>query len=364
VITATPDPDGKIFDAAAGAVPALDLIEESGNMTSRLALKLAAIQGELESIPVSGFNKDQNYKYKRVADVVNVTRGAFARHKVLLLWEPLSIDWRVIESRNGVQGREALIWYMATFVDADTGEQKSIRWPGIGIDYADKSLAKAATAALKTFLVTEFQLGDEDDPEADHAQPGGGRRTAEESRKHPSSAASGAITPTEFKGIITHVSRADAGHITGVSDKIDIFFVRINNTYFVAVAERAKKLAGHRGASVTVLAIPRGADKNPKWEIVQIKQLGPPGEFPVTEDPIPAFADALDKRGTRNKTEAEKDPPSTVQLDDHGRVRTEPVDPLPPHQKRPGGQDPKQPTGEELFADAHPTRLERFLKST
>jgi len=129
---------------------------------ARLATKLTKILDEIEPAPKTGHNKDQGYNYQSAKDIVSVTRRVMARNGVMLTWIPNpAISWREYQSRSNNLQREATIWYAATFTDAETGYEEVIPWPGVGVDGNDKSLAKAATAAMKSFLATQFQIGDE-----------------------------------------------------------------------------------------------------------------------------------------------------------------------------------------------------------
>jgi hypothetical protein len=145
-------------------VPENDLIPPIFRaLKARLATKLTKILDEIEPAPKTGHNKDQGYDYQSAKDIVSVTRKVMAKHGVFLKWvpDPAKLHWCEYQSRSNNVQREATIWYGATFMDAETGYEEIIPWLGVGVDHSDKSLAKAATAAMKTFLATQFQIGDE-----------------------------------------------------------------------------------------------------------------------------------------------------------------------------------------------------------
>jgi hypothetical protein len=131
-------------------------------LKARLATKLTKILDDIEDAPKTGRNKDQGYDYQSAKDIVSVTRKVFAKHGVFLKWVPdiPGITWREYMSRSNNLQREATIPYTAVFMDAETGYEELIPWPGVGVDGNDKCLAKAATAAMKSFLATQFQIGD------------------------------------------------------------------------------------------------------------------------------------------------------------------------------------------------------------
>jgi len=91
-----------------------------------------------------------------------VTRKVMAKYGVFLKWVPdTELHWREYQSRSNNLQREVTVWYDAVFMDSETGYEEIIPWPGVGTDGGDKSLAKAATGAMKSFLATQFQIGDE-----------------------------------------------------------------------------------------------------------------------------------------------------------------------------------------------------------
>jgi len=179
---------------------------EPQTMPAKLAARLIKILGDVQPVPKTGWNSEQNYDYVRSSDVSLATRSVFATHGVILLWEPVTIEWRPFKTASGKDSREATIWYSATFIDGETGEQYSIRWPGIAQDLQDKVLAKCATAALKTFLVTQFQIPDDgvdNDAGEGRQQRSSGRQ--EQPRQQMRDKLVGTITEFERKGSGAHL---------------------------------------------------------------------------------------------------------------------------------------------------------------
>jgi hypothetical protein len=154
-----------LYPGDAGSTPAVgSILSDEGirALKARLATKLTKILDDIEDAPKTGRNKDQGYDYQSAKDIVSVTRKVMAKHGVFLKWVPNipGITWREYLSKSNNLQREATIPYDAVFMDAETGYEEVIPWPGVGVDGNDKSLAKAATAAMKTFLATQFQIGD------------------------------------------------------------------------------------------------------------------------------------------------------------------------------------------------------------
>ena len=176
--------------ATADIIPALS-DQSLRALKARLATKLLKILDEVEPAPKTGHNKDQGYDYQSAKDIVSVTRKVMAKHGVMLTWvpDPNHLHWREYQSRSNNLQREVTVWYGATFTDAETGYEEIIPWLGAGVDAHDKSLAKAATAAMKSFLATQFQIGDEgtdnDRSEEDGSRSRGASRAQQRSDVWP-----------------------------------------------------------------------------------------------------------------------------------------------------------------------------------
>ena len=173
-------------------------------LRGKLAAKICKVMDEIEPAPKTGRNKDQHYSYVSARDIVSVTRKTMAKNRVRLKWVPsTTITWREYMSRSNNLQREATIWYAAVFVDAETGYEETIPWPGVGVDAQDKSLAKAATAAMKSFLATQFQVGDDGtDNDADEDAP----RQARGARREQENKG-----PWKFSGVLVEMDVHDRG---------------------------------------------------------------------------------------------------------------------------------------------------------
>src|SRR5580704_17231405 len=128
-----------------------------------LATKLYRIMGDIEAVPKLGHNKDQNYEYVRASEISKAVGKLLAKHRVSLTWEfdtTAPWEWRTTKTSSNKDWREVTIWFFAVFEDGDTREKKIIRWPGVGADGGDKAVAKAITAADKSFLTVQFQIPD------------------------------------------------------------------------------------------------------------------------------------------------------------------------------------------------------------
>lgn len=135
--------------------------------------KLARVMGQLDRLPKTGHNKHFDYKFATDADVSDAIRGKLAEEGIAFYAEMVTSNQEPVtrETKYGVKTTIHTIAHFAfTFADADTGATVTTTWSGESMDEQDKGLNKAATAALKYFLLKTFMLstGDpKDDPDTD-----------------------------------------------------------------------------------------------------------------------------------------------------------------------------------------------------
>jgi hypothetical protein len=231
---------------------------------ARLAQKLDQILSEIEAVPKSGRNKDQGYDYVRASDIVAATRKVFAKHGVFLKWVPRpDVQWREYMSRNNNLQREATIWYDAIFMDAETGYEEAIPWPGVGSDSGDKNLAKAATSALKSFLSTQFQIPD-NGADGDHDDAAGDRGQARSQPRGSQQRATSSAAPRHDTGKVTlidpHPPKGIAITLTHPDKTFAVFWARstdvqqqladtLNKTVCFQSAERIVPATAEKKAS-------------------------------------------------------------------------------------------------------------------
>lgn len=125
---------------------------------SNLVLKLCKIMDECNHLKKTGYNKHQNYEYFKDDDIVQPIRTLLAKYKIFIFH---SVQDEVKE------GDLTKIRVEYTFVDGETGERFSVQQFGYGKDMQDKGLYKAYTGAHKYFLLRNFNLGSDQDPEND-----------------------------------------------------------------------------------------------------------------------------------------------------------------------------------------------------
>lgn len=137
-----------------------------------LYMKLCKVMAQINRLPKTGYNKAQNYAFASESDLTDMIRPLLANEGVFLFSSMDAVEQSPIESKNGAIGTHATVTMTFTFIDAETGELRASTWTGEAMDYQDKSINKAATAALKYFLLKTFLISTgETDDDADNATP-------------------------------------------------------------------------------------------------------------------------------------------------------------------------------------------------
>jgi hypothetical protein len=140
--------------------------DDSLGTAPELAKKIAAVMGDIEDISKSGVNDYHGYQYATDDDVMGAVRPKMAEHNLVALPSLVSRDIQ----RFGTEGDYTLhtrIVLDITLLDADSGQQKTMRWEGEAQDTQDKGLYKAYTSAIKYFMLKVFLLSADTDVETD-----------------------------------------------------------------------------------------------------------------------------------------------------------------------------------------------------
>jgi hypothetical protein len=134
--------------------------------------RLLAIANDLPVIQKAGLNKEQNYKFIEASAIAATMRELFAKHGVYLKSELARAEFNDFTSKSGAKGEKVIVWFDFSFINCFASDDvvKFEPWPGVAMDYSDKALNKAMTAAQKTFLMKQFLVSDvdpdNDSPEA------------------------------------------------------------------------------------------------------------------------------------------------------------------------------------------------------
>jgi hypothetical protein len=135
-----------------------------------LFAKVAKVMGKLERLPRSGHNDHFNYDFVTDGDVSDAVRAALASENVAFF---------ASMRHTQVDAKKTTAYFTYTFADGETGATWSCDWVGEAIDGQDKGTAKAATSALKYFLMKNFVLSSGDPADdTDEAKPAPAKRAS------------------------------------------------------------------------------------------------------------------------------------------------------------------------------------------
>lgn len=193
--------------------------------TLNLYQKLAAITGDIGAVAKGGKNQDQKYDFIEYAAVAGNLRGLFAKYGVIVIpyMQKAAKQQRVeITNKYGGKGVAVLIDFAFVVRNADKPEEKfTVTWVGEAADYGDKATNKAATAALKYYLMRQFNISekgedpDEHSPERGTTQPAA-QQPAPKAPEPAKPKAPEMITPDQLKKLFATIG--DKG-ITGDDQK-------------------------------------------------------------------------------------------------------------------------------------------------
>jgi len=127
--------------------------------------KLAAITGEVGPVAKGGKNTQQDYAYIEYAAVAGALRDLFAKYGVIIV--PNMGERNLSPLKDG-KGTYTEIKFRFDVINADKPDDRfSVDWIGEASDYGDKGTNKAATAALKYYLMRQFNVSEQGEIEAD-----------------------------------------------------------------------------------------------------------------------------------------------------------------------------------------------------
>ena len=132
------------IDTTTGEITATDPKAQAA-----LFAKLARVMTKLGRLPKEGRNTHFNYDFVTDGTIADAVRPALAEEGVAFFASMVNVERidKVIRTH-----------FIFTFADGETGATYSCPWIGEAIDTQDKGPAKAATSALKYFLLKTFIL--------------------------------------------------------------------------------------------------------------------------------------------------------------------------------------------------------------
>lgn len=165
----------------------MDMTLQSEPNPAILFAKLAKIMGTLKRLGKSGHNQLQRYDFVTDADVLDTLRPLLSESNIALFSSMVDKDLRDAgKTEKGAPKTHAVITFQFTLCCGDTGVTYTSNWTGEAIDSGDKSISKAATSALKYWLLKTFMLstGDPSD-DADNESPEYSKPTPPPPQKAP-----------------------------------------------------------------------------------------------------------------------------------------------------------------------------------
>lgn len=171
--------------------------------------KLAEITGKIGVIEKGGENREQHYSFIEYAAVAGKLRTLFAEYGVLIVPRmPKGSEQmrETFKTAKGGTGVSVLIDFTFEIINADNPTDKfDVTWSGEAVDYGDKATNKAATSALKYYMMRQFNVSEKGEIEADAISPERGVAAATTSQPVKAAAA--------VKVTVTGISDEELGEV-------------------------------------------------------------------------------------------------------------------------------------------------------
>jgi len=154
------------ISATAATIPGTSVLHPY-SPAALLAAKLCQAQASIETAFKDKTNDDQGYAYASAEAFFLLAKKALAGAKIAIFPTILRTEFSNGTSKKGSVSTRVQVYLMYSVMDIDTGHFFEIGWQSEAIDYSDKALPKAITAANKTFYRSLLLIPTgEDDPDA------------------------------------------------------------------------------------------------------------------------------------------------------------------------------------------------------
>lgn len=210
-----------------------------------LLQRLNFVANDMPVISKAGQNKEQNYKYIEASAIAATLRELFAKHGVFLKSEISKVDFGEFTAKTGTKGEKVVAWFNFTFINC-FDKDDSIRfeaWPGVAMDYSDKALNKAMTAAQKTFLMKQFLVSDID-PDLDSPEAVANQSQPATQTKAPAQASRPAPAPAQTAKPATQSAQPDQKEPSRLPDITKDEFGKFLKEMGITSAQIAETLSG------------------------------------------------------------------------------------------------------------------------
>lgn len=152
--------------------------EQKAEKPKTLVMKLCEVMAAVERVAKRGRNEFHKYDYVTEADLADAIRAELASRHIFIFPDVVDVSrtplevattkWvqnQPVESIRKTQLTEITVEW--TFVDGESGEERTISVHGVGEDNVDKGFYKAFTGSEKYMLMKSFLIPTGDDPERD-----------------------------------------------------------------------------------------------------------------------------------------------------------------------------------------------------
>jgi hypothetical protein len=206
--------------------------------TRSLVKKLCEVMAAIERVAKTGYNEYHKYHYAQEADLVDAIRGELASRK-LFIFPNVTSCVRIpheVETYKGIRKTQlteiSVDW---TFVDGDSGEERTITVHGVGEDSVDKGFYKAFTGSEKYMLMKSFLIPTGDDPEKDSKEDA--RQAKERGKNDAQGVAQRKLNDAAEKGFVPLEK-------TVLTFRVGDNEVRFSGTAIIAVKQAMIKAGG------------------------------------------------------------------------------------------------------------------------
>ncbi|MBN2006454.1 MAG: ERF family protein [Anaerolineae bacterium] len=143
---------------------------EERKARASLYTKMAKVLAGITRIPKLGYNENFNYNFATESDIVDAVRGLMAEAGLCMFVSMENVERTAMKTSRGNDTTHTAITLQISICDGDTGVCWISSWRGEAQDNQDKGIPKAATSAVKYFLLKTFLISTgnlAEDPDSD-----------------------------------------------------------------------------------------------------------------------------------------------------------------------------------------------------
>lgn len=145
------------------------------NGKATLYRKLAKVMSGINRVPKNGYNDHYRYPFVQDNDVLDAVRNLMSEHELSILVNMVGVPAQTeMQTKNGTT-IHTVATFEFTIACGETGETVTTQWTGEASDAMDKGINKAATSAMKYWLLKTFMISTGDDadngPEPSNRRP-------------------------------------------------------------------------------------------------------------------------------------------------------------------------------------------------